>query len=269
MKIIIPLGGRGNRLYPATKCVSKEFLTIVDRPLIDYAIREILNSGFKFEEMIFVAGKNKTAIKKYFEPEKIKIASQPNPIGNGDAVLRTLPFIGENPVAILFSDEVLISKIPVLIQLKKWFEKLQAPVLALIKVPKNKTSNYGVVRIIKTKLHPNLYQITEITEKPKTGKAPTNLTLLGRHIITLDIFKELKKLKPQKNKEMTINDALNNYMKKGGAVFGYEYEGERFDCGSKIGLLKVQVRFGLTHPETKKSFKPYLNEINNQGRKSK
>ncbi|MBI2591849.1 MAG: hypothetical protein HYW34_04215 [Candidatus Brennerbacteria bacterium] len=260
MRIIIPLGGKGSRLYPATKSVSKEFLPLVDRPIIDYAINEILNSGFQFKDIIFVAGKNKKFIQNYFEPDKSIIVNQPEPIGNGDALARTAALIGKNPAAIVFSDEVLISEPPILITMKKWFEKLQAPIIALNRIPKQKVGNYGVVEWEKTPFHQKLCRIKNIVEKPQPEKAPSNLTALGRYIITPPIFNELKKLKPLPNKEMTLTDAFLIYLKKGGRLYGYEYEGERFDCGSKIGLLKAQVRFGLAHPELNKSFRKYLKE---------
>lgn len=261
MKVIIPLGGKGSRLYPATKSVSKEFLHLVDRPVIDYAIREVLNSGFKFKDIIFIAGKNKRFIQNYFKIERPLIVSQPEPIGNGDALKRTAGLIGENPAAVIFSDEVLLSEPPILTALKKWFEKLRAPIIALNKIPKQKVGNYGVVEWQKTPYHPKLCRIKNIVEKPRPEKAPSNLTALGRYIITPTIFAELKKLKPQPGKEMTLTDAFLAYLKKGGWIYGYEYEGERYDCGSKIGLLKAQVRFGLAHPELKKPFKKYLNTI--------
>lgn len=261
MKVIIPLGGKGSRLYPATKTVSKEFLNVVDRPIIDYAINEVLNSGFEFKDIVFIAGKNRKFIQNYFQPDKTTIVNQPKPIGNGDALLRTINLIDKNPAAVVFSDEVLISDIPILIPLKKWFEKLQAPILALVKVPKSKTANYGVVEWEKTPFHQKLFRIKNIIEKPRPEKAPSNLTALGRYIITPAIFAELKKLKPRPNKEMTLTDAFLSYLKKGGRIYGYEYDGERFDCGSKIGLLKAQIRFGLKHRELKKPFKKYLKEI--------
>lgn len=260
MKVIIPLGGKGSRLYPATKSVSKEFLPLVDRPIIDYAIQEILNSGFQFKDIIFVAGKNKKFIQNYFEPDKPIIVNQPKPIGNGDALARAAALTGKNPAAVIFSDEVLISEPPILTIIKKWFEKLQSPIIALNRVPKQKVGNYGVVEWEKTPFHPKLCLIKNIVEKPPPEKAPSNLTALGRYIITPQIFNELKKLKHRPGKEMTLTEAFLSYLKKGGRIYGYEYEGERYDCGSKIGLLKAQVGFGLTRPEFKKEFKNYLNK---------
>ncbi|MEK7146873.1 MAG: sugar phosphate nucleotidyltransferase [Patescibacteria group bacterium] len=243
MKVIVPLGGKGSRLYPATKSVSKEFLALVDRPIIDYAINEILNSGFDFKDIIFVASQNKKFIQNYFEPHKAIIVNQPKPIGNGDALAKTSRLIGENPAAVVFSDEVLINELPILAVLKQWFEKLEAPIIALNRIPKQKVGNYGVVEWQKVSFHPKLCQIKNIIEKPKPEKAPSNLTALGRYIITPPIFAELKKLKPRPNKEMTLTEAFLAYLKKGGRIYGYEYEGERYDCGSKIGLLKAQVGF--------------------------
>ena len=282
-KVVIPAAGYGTRFLPATKAQPKEMLPIVDKPIIQYLVEEAVASGIT--EVIFVTGRGKRAIEDYFDyayeleqvlvkrgkKELIKtireisnLASftyvrQKEPRGNGDALLYAAHLIDNEPCAVSFGDMIADSEKPVIKQLVDIYEKYNAPVVALKKVPKREVHKYGVIR--GKEIEKRLYKIDGMAEKPEPEKAPSNLALAGRYIITPEIFQILEKLKklPKylKKQELYLTDAFKKLLKTK-PIYGLEYEGTMYDCGSKIGFLKTIVDYGLKHKEVKGEFKRYL-----------
>lgn len=277
-KAIIPVAGMGTRFLPATKAQPKEMLPIVDKPVIQYLVEEAVAAGIT--EIIFVTGRGKRAIEDHFdyahELEQVlatrgkrellktireisNLASfayvrQKEPLGNGDALLAAAHLVGDEPCAVLFGDDIVDSSVPCLKQMIPVFEKYNDPVIALEEVKQSETSLYGIVDA--TKVGDRTFEIKRIVEKPAPGKAPSRLAIVGKYIITKEVFSELRKLRP-KDGEIGLSDALENYLAHN-PVYGYQFKGTRYDCGSKIGFLKAVVDFGLKHDETKSEFKKYL-----------
>jgi UTP--glucose-1-phosphate uridylyltransferase len=281
-KVIIPVAGLGTRFLPATKAQPKEMLPIVDKPVIQYLVEEAVHSGIS--NVIFVTGRNKRPIEDHFDhsfevetalkkrgkdkilKEMRDIANlarftyvrQKEPRGDGDALLCASHLIDrDEAVAVLYGDDIIDSKVPCLKSMMKVFEKYNDVVIALEEIPKKDVSRYGVVKAIP--LSKNIYQITDIQEKPSPKEAFSNLTVVGKYILTPEVFVELGKLTPGKD-EIRLTNALKALLKKK-PIYGYKFEGKRYDCGSKIGFLEAVVDMGLKHPEVRKEFRKYLNKI--------
>lgn len=282
-KAIIAVAGFGTRFLPATKAQPKEMLPIVDKPVVQFIVEEVVNSGIK--EVIFVTGRGKHAIENHFDysvelenalkksgkdylHEEIKRISdmanfayvrQKEAKGNGDALLVASHLVQDEPCAILFGDDLVDAQKPVIAQLAEIYEKYSASVIALEKVPMKEVHKYGVVKA--RKISDRLYQIEDIVEKPSADKAPSNLAVVGKYVVTPDVFEALKKLKSNLKKnfkgELGITDAFKEILKTR-PVYGVEFEGTRYDCGSKIGFLKAIVDHALKHDEVKDEFKSYL-----------
>lgn len=282
-KAIITVAGFGTRFLPATKAQPKEMLPIVDKPIIQFIVEEAVNSGIK--DIIFVTGRGKHAIENHFDysfelesallkngkthlcKEIRKISDMANfayvrqkePKGNGDALLYAAHLIGNEPCAVLFGDMIADSKKPVIRQLVDIYAKYNAPVVALQKVPKSEVHKYGVIK--GKKLKERLYKIDGMVEKPDPERAPSNLALAGKYIITPEIFQILEKLKklPKylKKQELYLTDAFEELLKTK-PMYGLEYEGTMYDCGSKIGFLKAIIDYGLKHEEVGGEFRRYL-----------
>lgn len=278
-KAIIPVAGFGTRFLPATKAQPKEMLPIVDKPIIQYLVEEAVAAGI--EEVIFITGRGKRAIEDHFDysfeleqtlVEKNKLdklqaiynisnmakftfVRQPKPLGDGEALLRARHLIGDEPVAVLFGDDIVDSEKPCIGQLMDVFYKYESPVLALMKVPMDEVHNFGVVDGVK--VNGRVYEIKNLVEKPKKEDAPSDLIIVGKYVITPAVFEELEKVKPEKNGEIRLADALSNMLGKK-AFYGYEFEGTRYDCGSKLGFLEATVDYALKHPEVKKGFTEFL-----------
>lgn len=270
-RAILPVAGLGTRVMPLTLHQPKGMIGIVDRPVVHYVIDEILAAGIK--EIILIIGPNQSQFKKYFsylvkkDPGwkniTFRTIIQKNPRGNGDAVFIARRFIKNEPFLVCFGDDLLSDVVPPLKQLTDFFYKTGSPIIVLEPVPKKLVSRYGVVKIKRTGKYRDLYQITDVVEKPPAEKAPSNLTIVGRYVLTPEILKEIKSLYPKtpKGKEIYLADALKNYAQQGKRLYGWRFRGKRFDCGSKIGILKAQVYFGTRHPELKEEFKKYLRTI--------
>ena len=278
-KAIMPVAGFGTRFLPVTKAQPKEMLPIVDKPIIQYLVEEAVAAGI--EEIIFVTGRGKRAIEDHFDysfelehtlveknkldrlkeiyklPNLAKFAfvRQPKPLGDGDAILKARHLIGNEPCAILFGDDIVDSKKPCIGQLMDVFEKYGDPVVALEKVPREEVCKFGVVQ--PNKISERTYEIKDLVEKPAVKDAPSDLTIVGKYIITSDVFDELEKVKPGKDGEIRLADALKSLISKK-AVYGYEFEGRRYDCGSKMGFLEATVEFALKHGELNGRFRNYL-----------
>lgn len=282
-KAIIPVAGLGTRFLPATKAQPKEMLPIVDKPVLQFLVEEAVAAGV--EEIIFVTGKGKRAIEDHFdyaaELEDVlfkkgkhdmvdmirKISDvahftyvrQRQPRGDGDAILSAAHLIDDEPVAILYGDDLVYHKVPCLEQMRQVYEETNSPVIALEKVPKKEVSRYGIVD--GKKINDRLYKINGFVEKPKPEEAPSTLGVVGKYIITPEILDKLRSASSSTSDgELRLADALIAYIKHG-ELLGYQFEGTRLDCGSKLGFLKATVQHGLEHPETKREFKKYLKSL--------
>ncbi len=283
-KVIIPVAGLGTRFLPATKAQPKEMLPIIDKPIIQYLVEEAANSGIS--DIIFVTGRGKRAIEDHFDfsPElesvlllnnkkdvfkevrsisklaRFSYVRQNSPRGDGDAILCAEHLIGrDEPVGVLFGDDIVDSKVPCLSQMEDVFDKYGDVVLALDTVPRSEVKHYGVVKAVK--VSKNVYEIKDIVEKPDPKEAPSNLIIVGKYIITPNVFEELRKLKREsRGGEIRMADALKNLLKRR-PIYGLRFEGVRYDCGNKLGFLKATVDFALKHPSVKKDFRKYLKEV--------
>jgi UTP--glucose-1-phosphate uridylyltransferase len=282
-KAIIPVAGFGTRFLPATKAQPKEMLSLVDKPVIQYIIEEAVASGIT--EIILVTGQNKRAIEDHFDrnfeleyrlkqkgkkellKEMDRITNlanfyyvrQKTPLGDGHAILQAKDLVDENEsVAVLFGDDLVVNKTPALKQMIDVYEKYLDPIIAVDKVDKKETDQYGIVDIVKGE--GQTHEIKGLVEKPEPKDAPSNLAVIGKYIITPDVLKALETAKPSKGGEIRLIDAFRAVVKDR-AIYAHEYEGDRFDCGSKLGFLKATIHFGLKHKELKKDFAKYLKSI--------
>ena len=264
-KAIFPVAGLGTRFLPATKAMPKEMLPVVDKPLIQYAVEEAAKAGIT--DMIFITGRHKRAIEDHFDsaPElerdlevKGKTAllktlrdivpsginfifiRQPEPLGLGHAVLCGEPVIGNEPFAVILADDLIDSKKPVIEQLMKTREdKGGGSVLAVQVVPREKTKDYGIVKVAEKG---DVTKVESIIEKPDPDKAPSTLAVIGRYILEPEIFDSLKKIPKGAGGEIQLTDAIARELEKKNTYL-CSYEGERFDCGSKQGFLNATVHF--------------------------
>jgi len=286
-KAIIPVAGLGTRFLPLTKAIPKPILPLADRPMIDYIVEEAKKSGI--ERIVFVLSSEKNNILDYFkknprlenilekrnqkdilkslkdldkEIENISFSSviQQNPKGDGDAILKAQKIIGKDACGVLFGDDVILSKVPVLEQLANVFKTCQKPIVCLKRVPQDMISSYGVVKV--DKIANRLYKIKDIIEKPKKEEdTPSDLAIVGRYIITPLVFDYLKKVNPNYKGEIILAQALKDMLKDGKIVYGYEMEGEWLECGNKLNWLKSNLRICLQHPEFGPMLKDYLKKI--------
>jgi UTP--glucose-1-phosphate uridylyltransferase len=281
-KAIIPVAGMGTRFLPATKAQPKEMLTIVDKPIIQYIVEEAVAAGI--EQIIFVTSLGKRALEDHFDrnfeleyrlrkTRKIKelraildltdmakfvYVRQRTPRGDGDAILSARHVVGDEPCAIFYGDDIIVGKTPAISQIIKTYERYEDPVVGLCRVPKNAVSKYGVADALP--LGDRMFEIRGFVEKPEPQKAPSNLVHVGRDIITPEIFDILERVKPDKKGEIRLAGAFAEFLKNR-PIYGCEFEGRWYDCGSKIGFLTAQVDFGLKHPEVSAAFRSYLRKI--------
>lgn len=280
-KAIIPVAGMGTRFLPAAKAQPKEMLAVVDKPVIQYIVEEAVASGI--EEIIFVTAIGKRAIEDHFDRNfeleyrleqkkkieelkaitkigklaKFAFVRQTKPLGDGHAVLCAIPFVDKHePVAVLFGDDIIDGKIPALKQLIQVYEKYGSPVIALQKVPKKEVINYGVIS--GKKMNNNTWQINHFVEKPSVKDAPSDLIVIGRYIITPNIMELLPKQLAGRDGEIRLADAFASYLASGNVLHGCEFEGTRYDCGSKLGFVKAQIELGLKHKDIGKDLRTYL-----------
>lgn len=282
-KAILPVAGLGTRFLPATKAQPKEMLPIVDKPMIQLLVEEAIASGIT--EIIFVTGKGKRAIEDHFdyapELEAVLVAKgkhemlkkvreisdaahftyvrQKEPRGDGDAILCAAHLIGpDEPVAVLFGDDLIVGKEPCLRQMIDVYERFHASVIAVEPVPRSQVSQYGIVAGKKIDSH--VTKIDFVIEKPKLEETSSNLAIVGKYVVTPEVMTQLRKV--EKKGEIRLADAFIAAVGVGAPVYGYRFDGVRYDCGSKIGFLKATVALGIDHPETAKDFKKYLRGLN-------
>ncbi|NDF81290.1 MAG: UTP--glucose-1-phosphate uridylyltransferase, partial [Methylophilaceae bacterium] len=278
-----PVAGLGTRFLPATKANPKEMLPVVDKPLIQYAVEEAMQSGIT--ELIFVTGRNKRSIEDHFDknveleasllasnksillesiqsiiPSHVKCiyTRQSEPLGLGHAVLQAKTIINDEPFAVLLADDLTDAKTPVLKQLINQHQKEQASVIAIENIAKEKTIQYGIVDVSGPK--ENLYKINSIVEKPQPKDAPSTLGVIGRYVFNPEIFDCLEKIKPGKGGEIQLTDAIQMLLSQQ-SIFAYEFEGKRYDCGDKLGFMKANIEFSKRHPEIGKEFIEFLKSI--------
>lgn len=276
-KAVIPAAGFGTRFLPATKAQPKEMLPIVDTPAIQYIVIEALDSGI--EEILIITGRSKRAIEDHFDSSveleellqkqgknkqlamvkdladiKIHFIRQKSPRGLGDAVLCAKAFIGDEPFAVLLGDDIVYNpEKPCLQQLMDCYEQHPGIILGAQFVPNEKVSSYGIVS--GEPLADNLYRVHGLVEKPSVDKAPSNLAVLGRYILTPDIFDILENTKPGVGNEVQLTDALAASKTD---TYALAYEGVRYDTGDKLGYLKATVEYALRNEELGAAFKEYL-----------
>ena len=280
-KAILPAGGLGTRFLPATKASPKEMLPIVDKPMIQYAIEEAQACGI--EEFIIITGKHKRAIEDHFDTafkleeslkksgkkillEEISRLNQLNfayirqreALGLGHALSCAGPFVKEEPFAVLLSDDIIEPGDHLLMDMINLYKELASPILALEKVPLSEVHKYGVVNGEKQK--DNVYRINGLVEKPSPSHAPSDMAIIGRYILTADIFPVLEDVEPGKGGEIQLTDALSGLLKKR-PIYGYLFTGKRYDAGDKVGYLKATVDFALKNPQVSVQFKEYLLDI--------
>lgn len=277
---IIPVGGLGTRFYPATKAVPKEMLPLVDKPIAQWLVEEAVASGIT--RIIFVTGQHDDTIRYHFgrarETEKALLSQgkkdaarhlraiaeladfhfveQRLPNGPGDALLCAKKYVGKDPVAVLYNDEIVMGREPCLRQLLQVFERRNAPVLALMRIPRKQAHRYGMVRA--HRVAPRTWRIGGIVEKPSPGEEPSTLMSIGKYVYTSVLYNMLSDMKPGPSGELWPTSIIDRYIKDGGLVYGYEFEGVRFDCGDKLGFMQAGVYAGLRHPEIARSFRKYL-----------
>jgi UTP--glucose-1-phosphate uridylyltransferase len=276
---VFPVAGRGTRFLPATKASPKEMLPIVDKPLIQYAVEEALDAGAT--KLVFITGSSKRAIEDHFDtdreleralteagkqdllasiqgivPEGVTCIyiRQGEPLGLGHAVLCALPAVGNEPFFVHLADDLIAGDSPCLTQMAAEYERHGGSVIAVEEVPHEDTSSYGIVAMDQSN------RITEIVEKPAPENAPSNSAVVGRYLLAPEIFEKLKTTGRGAGGEIQLTDAIADLLGES-PVYGYSFEGERFDCGSKLGYLKATMAYGLDHPDTGDEFRRHLREV--------
>lgn len=283
-KAVFPVAGLGTRFLPATKAMPKEMLPVVDKPLIQYAVEEALNSGI--EEIIFVTGRNKSALEDHFDhscelehtlmarskdsllkelhslvPQSgtITYTRQNEPLGLGHAIWCARNAVGREPFAVLLADDLIKSKQPVLGQMLAKFKEVQASIVSVVEVAREETSKYGILDA--DPLKESFTKIRGLVEKPDPAEAPSNLSIIGRYILTPEIFDILDNREVGAGGEIQITDAMARLLKTQD-IYGYGYEGTRFDCGSKAGFLMANLAFAMDRPEMRTTIEPFLKTFN-------
>jgi UTP--glucose-1-phosphate uridylyltransferase len=281
-KAIIPAAGLGTRFLPATKAMPKEMLPIVDKPTIQYIVEEAIESGI--EDIIIVTGKGKRAIEDHFDHameleqnlfekgkldllDKVKQSSkladihyirQKEPKGLGHAVFCARKFIGDEPFAVLLGDDIVQAEKPCLKQLIEKYEETTASIIGVQQVPEDQTNRYGIIDPISS--FNNLYGVKNFVEKPAQGTAPSNLAIMGRYILTPEIFSYLEEQETGAGGEIQLTDAIQK-LNKFQRVFAYDFEGTRYDVGEKLGFITTTIEFALKDNELRRQLLPELERL--------
>ncbi|KRL56533.1 MAG: UTP--glucose-1-phosphate uridylyltransferase GalU [Furfurilactobacillus sp.] len=281
-KAIIPAAGYGTRFLPETKAIAKEMLPIVDKPTIQFIVEEAHKAGI--EEICVVTGRGKRSIEDHFDsaPElEADLASkgkdamlhavqssndsnlyfirQSHMRGLGDAVLTAKDFIGDEPFVVLLGDDLMEDKVTLTKQLINRYEETGDSTLAVMRVPHEETNKYGVINPAK-EVSDGLYQVKSFVEKPKPEDAPSDLAIIGRYLLTPEIFEALEQTPYGKGDELQLTDAIDLLNKKQ-HVYAHEFKGDRYDVGYKFGLIKTNIEFGLRHPDVKDELRDYVLQL--------
>ena len=283
-KAVFPAAGLGTRFLPATKAQPKEMLPIVDKPIIQYGVEEALHSGI--QNIIMVTGRGKSAIEDHFDVSfeleyllesrgkkdllaivhgisdmiNVSYVRQKEALGLGHAVLRASELVGEEPFAVVLADDVIDAETPCLRQLLDVFGFFMAPVLAVMEVPPESISSYGAIDaepIAHNGSADRVYRIRDLVEKPKPGEAPSNLAIIGRYVLTPEIFTSLNAIDPGSGGEIQLTDALRHLLRSR-PIYAYRFEGTRYDAGDKLGFLKATVELALRRHDLGGPFREYL-----------
>ncbi len=283
---VFPCAGFGTRFFPATKVIPKEMLPLVDKPILQYGIEEARDSGF--DKLIIVTSKGKDSILDHFdrttelerslrERQKFDLLSevenvssmvdliavrQKEALGLGHAVSIACDAVGDQPFAVVLPDDVILADEPCLLQMRRVFEETGRPVVALMEVPPEETSRYGIVA--GAAMRGRRFKITDMVEKPK-GRAPSQYAIIGRYILPPEIFPLLQKTGRGAGGEIQLTDAMRQLVQRGD-FYGYIFEGRRYDAGEKIGYLKATVDYALRHPALSGEFHAYLKSLLGNGK---
>jgi len=282
-KAILPAAGLGTRFLPATKAQPKEMLPIVDKPTIQYVVEEAVASGI--EDIIIVTGRGKNAIEDHFDRSlELEIAlerqgkveelqeiqriseltsfcyiRQKEPLGLGHAILVAKALVGNEPFAVLLGDDIIDSEVPCLKQMMSVFDRHRSPVIAVQQVPREETSSYGIID--PKSVEDSVYQILDLVEKPSPETAPSDLAIIGRYILTPEIFEALEHTLPDERGEIQLTNGLKLLLRRQ-ALYGLAFHGRRYDAGSKLGFLKATVQFALNRSDLAPAFRAYLRSLN-------
>jgi UTP--glucose-1-phosphate uridylyltransferase len=286
-KAVFPAAGLGTRFLPATKAQPKEMLPIVDKPIIQYGVEEALQSGI--QNIIIVTGRGKSAIEDHFDVSfelenllesrskknllaivrgisdmiNVSYIRQKEALGLGHAVLRAMELVGDEPFSVVLADDVIESETPCLRQLLDVHDFFCAPVLAVMEVPPDEISSYGAIDA--EPVHHNgsgdrVYRIRDLVEKPNASDAPSNLAIIGRYVLTPEIFTSLQAIDPGSGGELQLTDALKHLLRSR-PIYAYRFEGTRYDAGDKLGFLKATVEFALRRQDLGGPFREYLKQL--------
>ncbi|WDC84183.1 UTP--glucose-1-phosphate uridylyltransferase GalU [Caloramator sp. mosi_1] len=281
-KAIIPAAGLGTRFLPATKAQPKEMLPIVDKPTIQYIIEEAVEAGI--EEILIITGRNKRAIEDHFDKSvelelelkekkkddllkivqdisnmvQIHYVRQKEPKGLGHAILCAKTFVGNEPFAVMLGDDVVDAEVPCLKQLIDVYNEYKTTVLGVQQVPMTDVNKYGIVKGMH--IEDGVYKVKDLVEKPSIEKAPSNVAILGRYIITPQIFEILEHTRPGKGGEIQLTDALKELLNRE-AMYAYNFKGRRYDVGDKLGFLQATVEYALKRDDLKDAFYRYLKDV--------
>jgi UTP--glucose-1-phosphate uridylyltransferase len=283
-KAVFPAAGLGTRFLPATKAQPKEMLPIVDKPIIQYGVEEAMQSGI--QNIIIVTGRGKTAIEDHFDVSfelenllesrgkkellaivrnisdmiNVSYVRQKEALGLGHAVLRASELVGDEPFAVVLADDVIEAKTPCLRQLLDVYSFFGAPVLAVMEVPRDKISSYGAIDaepVSHNGTNDRVFRIRSMVEKPKAEEAPSNLAIIGRYVLTPEIFDSLQAIDPGSGGEIQLTDALRHLLHRR-PIYAVRFEGTRYDAGDKLGFLKATVEFALRREDLGGQFREYL-----------
>lgn len=286
-KAVFPAAGLGTRFLPATKAQPKEMLPLVDKPLIQYGVEECIHSGI--QNIIIVTGRGKSSIEDHFDVSfelehtleskgkkdllsivreisdmiDVSYVRQKEALGLGHAVLRAKELVGNEPFAAVLSDDVIQSEIPAIRQLLDVYEFYGASVVALMEVEGDAISQYGAVDAEPVSHNggkDRLYRIRNMVEKPKPSEAPSNLAIIGRYVLTPEIFSSIESIEPGRGGEIQLTDALKHLLRSR-PIYGYRFEGKRYDAGDKLGFLKATVEFALQRFDLGNEFRDYLKQL--------
>jgi UTP--glucose-1-phosphate uridylyltransferase len=282
-KAVFPVAGLGTRFLPATKASPKEMLPVVDKPVIQYAVEEAVAAGIT--ELIFVTGRSKRAIEDHFDKAyelEAELATrgkdallkevrsilpahvtcvyvrQAEALGLGHAVLCAKQLVGQEPFAVILADDLIDASHPVLSQMCALYERSYASVLGVQEIPRHQSQQYGMVAT--STMGPRTHRVSQIVEKPAPEDAPSNLAVVGRYILSPSIFRHLEMIPPGKGGEIQLTDGIAAMMKEE-PVLAWEFEGVRYDCGSKMGYLQATLALAVRHPEVGDEFKSYLRKF--------
>ena len=280
-KAVIPAAGYGTRFLPATKAMAKEMLPIVDKPTIQFIVEEAIEAGI--EDILIVTGKSKRPIEDHFDsnieleehlrkqgkdallelvkPTNVNLffVRQSYPMGLGHAILQAKAFVGNEPFVVMLGDDIMQGQEPLTKQLIDVYEKTHASNIAVMEVPHEETSKYGIIAP-ERELEDGIYNVEYFVEKPKPEDAPSDLAIIGRYLLTPEVFDILENQAPGAGGEIQLTDAIDT-LNKTQRVFAKRFDGKRYDIGNKLGFLEMSIEYGLKHPEIKEGLRDYLLNI--------